>query len=101
MLKLLKYIPLVALGKDITNALKQKGTDRPAYLTRRFVGAAIIFIGAFLSIQFGVTIEENIIQQMIDDTDKLIAMAIAGYGAVLGIYGTVRAIVKKIKEKKQ
>ncbi len=88
MFKFLKYLPLVGLTKDVSKAYKEDtGKERPAYLSRRFVGALIALAGGFAAIQFGVKLDETILTQITDSLDKLIAAGIALYGAIVVIVG--------------
>jgi uncharacterized membrane protein YidH (DUF202 family) len=88
MLKFLKYIPLVAMGKNVSTAYKEEtGKERPAYLSRRFIGAALALAGGIAAVQFGIKIDDNIIASVTDNLDKLIAAGIALYGAIVLIIG--------------
>lgn len=99
MFKWLKYIPLVALGKNVSQAYKEEtGKDRPAFLSRRFIGAALALAGGYAAIQFGIQIDENILSNITDSLDKLIAAGIAIYGAVIFIIGLFK---RKIPDKSE
>lgn len=91
MLKIFKYLKLLGLFRNVGDAYKEEtGKDRPAYLSRRFIGALVILIGAVLSFQFGVKIDENILTNITENIEKVIAAAIVLYGLVMGIIGTVK-----------
>lgn len=91
MFKFLKYLPLVSLMQNVSDTYKEgTGKDRPAYLSRRFIGALIVAVGAFLSIQSGMTIDQNILDQIIENTDRLISAGIALYGLIVVIVGVVK-----------
>jgi len=88
MFKFLKYIPLVGLFKNVKTSYKEEtGKDRPAYLSRRFIGTVIALGGAILAIQFGIIIDTTILEQLTDNIEKLVATVIAIYGIVLAIVG--------------
>ncbi len=91
MFKFLKYLPLVSLTKDVSKAYKEDtGKERPAYLSRRFIGASIALAGGFAAIQFGIKFDETILTQITDSLDKLIAAGIALYGAIVVIVGIIK-----------
>lgn len=89
--KLLKYIKLFGLFKNVQGAYKtETGKDRPAYLSRRFIGAVIILGGAVLSLECGVKIDETLLASISDNIEKIVAAGIVLYGLVMGIVGTVK-----------
>jgi len=89
--KIFKYLTLIGLLQNVTNAYKEHtGKDRPAYLSRRFVGALIILIGAGLSVHYGVKIDENILTNITESLEKIIAASIVLYGAVMEIVGILK-----------
>lgn len=98
MLKLLKYLPLVSMFQDVSDAYKSEtGKERPAYLSRRFVGAVIILLGAAATLYFGVEIDKDIIASLTENIEKMISAGIALYGTVLLIIG----LFKKNKKDEQ
>lgn len=91
MFKLFKYLKLIGLFKDCGKAYKgHTGKDRPAYLSRRFVGAVVLFAGTALSIYFGVKIDTEILTNITDNLDKIIPPIIILYGAVMEIVGILK-----------
>ena len=55
MIKILKYIPLAILGKNVGQAYSEEsGKERPFFLSRRFLGSVIALGSGFLAIQYGV-----------------------------------------------
>jgi len=91
MFKLFKYLKLLGLFRNVTDAYKEyTGKDRPAYLSRRFVGALIILIGAVFSFHFGVKIDESILSNITESLEKIIAACIVLYGAVMEIVGILK-----------
>lgn len=104
MLKLLiKYYPLIALGKDVESAVKaDTGKDKkPFYMTARFVGAIVALFMGFMSVQFGVTLDADMAKQLTENLEKFITMCGTAYGVVLSLFGSYRAIMKKIGEAKK
>lgn len=88
----LKFLPLVLKFKDISEAYQSAtGKDRPAYLSRRFVGALLVLLGAIASIALGVQIDENVVMSVTNGLDTLIAGGITLYGAILAIIGQIKA----------
>lgn len=88
MFNLVKYLPLVALGKDVSASYQEStGQDRPKYLSRRFVGSAIALIGGFLAIHFGVQIDKESLMSVADSVEKIVAASMTLWGVVVGIIG--------------
>jgi hypothetical protein len=88
MFKWLKYLPLAALGKNVSEAYKEEtGKERPAYLSRRVIGAALVLAGGFTAIQSGVQIDANILNSITDSLDKIIAAGITLYGTIIFLIG--------------
>lgn len=95
-LKALKYYPLVALGKNVTNEWESAHQeDRPFYLSRRFTGAALMLIAGFLGIHYGVKIDETLINQISDNLQTAITAAVTVWGLIIEVVGIVK------REKKQ
>ena len=92
MFKFLKYLPLVGLFKDVSQAYEEEhGAGRPFYLSRRFIGAVIALVGGFAAVQFGVTLDADTLTHLADSTEKLLSAGVALYGAVLAIVGAFKA----------
>jgi len=97
MFKFLKYLPLIGKFDDISVAYKEEtGKDRPAYLSRRFVGAIVALTGATLAVIFGVTLDANMIEEVTKNIETMVSAGITLYGIVLAVYG----LLKKKKEVK-
>ena len=89
--KILKYLKLFGLFKNVQGAYKEeKGKDRPSFLSRRFIGAVVVLIGALLSLHFGVKIDENILNNITDNTEKVVSAGILLYGLIMEIVGIVK-----------
>lgn len=96
MFKLMKFIPLVALGKDVSVSYKEEtGKDRPPYLSRRFMGAAIALGSGFMAIQYGVKLDAEMLSSITDSLDKMLTAGIALYGAVITIVGYFKRAKKE------
>ena len=88
MFKLLKYLPMLAIGKDARKAYEEEnGKDRPAYLSRRFVGAILAAAGLFLSVHYGVQVSKEDLALIGDNIEKIVAAGIAIQGVVVTIVG--------------
>lgn len=91
MRKLIKYLKLFGLLKNVNKAYQEeKGKNRPAYLSRRFIGAVILLGGAVLSLKFGIKIDETVLTQITDNLDKAISAGIVLYGLIMGIVGIIK-----------
>lgn len=91
MFKIFKYLKLLGRFRDIEDVYKEEtGKTRPAYLARRFLGAVVVFIGAVLCLQFDVKIDENILTNITESIEKIIATCFVLYGLVMEIVGIVK-----------
>jgi len=91
MFKIFKYLKLIGLFRNVADAYEEHtGKDRPAYLSRRFIGALIILIGAGLSLHFGVKIDEGILTNITEGLDRIVCACIVLYGAVMEVIGIVK-----------
>jgi len=93
MFALLKYLPLLMAGKDITAAYKaETGKDKPAWASGRLLGAMFATIGVGLAIAFGVKIDQDQIKLLTDNTEAMIGAGMIVYGIVRGIIGKIQAV---------
>ena len=91
MFKIFKYLKLIGLFKNCNKAYKEHtGKDRPPYLSRRFVGAMVLLGGTALSIYFGVEINKELLNMIIDNIEKIIGASVILYGVVMEIVGIVK-----------
>lgn len=91
MFKIFKYLKLLGRFRNVTDAYEgETGKKRPPYLSRRFVGALVIFVGGVLALQFDVKIDENILTNITESIEKITAAAIVLYGLVMEIVGIVK-----------
>ena len=91
MFKIFRYLKLLGRFRNVTDAYeKETGKKRPPYLSRRFWGALVIFVGGVLALQFDVKIDENILANITESIEKIIAAAIVLYGLVMEIVGIVK-----------
>ena len=89
MLKLLKYLPLAAMGKNVAKSwAEETGTDRPKLLSRRVIGSIFTLAAGGYAIYSGVQIDN--LEGLTDSVDKLITAGMAFYGVALGIWGYVK-----------
>lgn len=87
----LKFLPLIMKGKSIADAYREEtGQEKPFYMSRRFIGAVIAFIGAALGIASGIQLDANVIESITGNVEALISAAIALYGGMLAIVGAVK-----------
>ena len=90
-MEFLKFLPLILRFRDCADAYKQEtGKGKPAYISRRFVGAVLFLVAGFLVKQSGIVISDDAVSLLADNIDTAIVGAIAIYGTVLGIVGQIR-----------
>jgi len=88
MLKFLKYLPMVGLFQDVSESYKaETGKDRPAFLSRRFIGSMLLLTGGLSAILLGVSIDSDVLNTIADKIETIISAGIVIYGLVLGIVG--------------
>lgn len=86
-----KYLPLVALGKDVRNSYTEEhGKDRPFWLSRRFIGSVIALGGGFVAVHYGVKIDAATLLTMTDSVEKMASAGVALYGAVVVVIGIMQ-----------
>ena len=91
MFKLLKFVPLVALGKDVRASVNEEsGKDRPFWLSRRFVGSVLTLIAGFAAIQFGVKLDAETITHLTDNITQLATTIMTLWGLVVTVIGYVK-----------
>lgn len=91
MLKFLKFLPLVMMLKDVSDAYQSEtAQNRPFYLSRRFIGALLAIVGAALSIALGVTIDANIASSITDSIITIVTAGMSLWGAVVGVIGVIK-----------
>ena len=95
MLKFLKFLPLVMMFKDVTDAMqaakKDATADRPWFLSRRFVGAVMTVVFAVISIASGVTLDANVVSSITDSAFAMVSSGGVLYGLILLIVGAIKA----------
>lgn len=92
-MNILKFIPLLLKGKSIADVYEEEtGQGKPWYLSRRFFGAIITFIGAVAGVYFGVdvTLDEGMVNVLTDNIGSAVAAGIGLYGVILHIVGWIK-----------
>jgi len=100
-----KYFRLLGMWKDVSQIYKEEnGVDKPWYISRRFFGAIMVFVGGLLYTFFDITIPADIGQSLTDNLPvigglikDLIPALVSLYGAITGIIGIIK---KSGKDKK-
>ena len=88
MFKLLKFVPLVALGKDVrASVAEESGKERPFWLSRRFIGSALTLIAGFCAIQFGVKLDAETLTKLTDNITQLATVVMTLWGLVVTVIG--------------
>lgn len=96
MFRIFRYFKLLGLFKNCDKAYREHtGKARPAYLSRRFVGAVVLLVGTALSVYFGVEINKELLGMIADNIGKIIGAGVVLYGAVMEIIGIVKRERKK------
>jgi hypothetical protein len=94
MFKLLKFLPMIFKLQDVSKAYEEeKGIGKPWYLSRRFFGALLVVVFAFLSIQFGFDLKEL-------DPNVIANHIVNAIQAFVGLYGAVMVLVGFFKKAK-
>ena len=89
-----KYLPVLLKFKNVAEIYKdEQGKNKPAIISRRFVGAVIILIGAYLGVRYGISAEIFNIEQI---TEHLMSII----GSITILYGIVMTVVGYIKKSK-
>lgn len=87
----IKFLPAVLKFKDVSEAyLEEKAAGRPFYLSRRFVGVALVALAAVFGGIYG-ELDANFLSTLTDNVYNLIT-AIAGmWGGIVTLVGIFQA----------
>lgn len=86
-----KYLISILKFKDITDTYKEEtGSDKPWYLSRRFVGTVIAIIAGVLFASQGIVISETQIQLIVDGFITIIPALVSLYGIIMGVVGQIK-----------
>lgn len=86
----MKYLKLLMVLRDVSTVYQEeKGANRPWYLSRRFIGIVITFLGLCLTVFTGYEASEIHLSIMSDNIAAIVSAAISLYGIVMGIVGVV------------
>lgn len=98
MLRILKFLPLLMMLKDITDAWQKSTGDpnKPAWASKTFLGAVLALVGAAVGIGFGVVIPPEVLDLMAGNGEALIGSGIALYGSIM----TLKGVYDKDKREK-
>ena len=108
MLYLLKHIKAILLFRQVADAYKNEvGKDKPALLTRRFIGSVAASIGAAATLYTGVQFDAGLIAGIEEHVTKVTDTGYQMYGLVKSIipdliflWGVLLAIVGYFKRQK-
>jgi len=97
-----KYIKLLLQWKDIRKIYKEeKGSEKPWFASRRFLGVVILFIGAILKTFFDIYLPPETISSLTDNAvllgtiiDTVIPVLVSLYGAITYIIGQIKKSAK-------
>lgn len=92
MLRFLKFLPALFAFKEVAEAYSQEtgNTLKPAYFSRRFIGALLTALGGVVAIAFGVVIDPATVDILAGNLEVVAGGVVALYGAVLGVVGLFR-----------
>lgn len=100
MFQFLKYLPLLAQLKDARAAIEaETGKKAPVYWSRKVVGPVLALAGGFAAIQFGVNIDQPILDQISGSVEVLGSVALTVYGAIMGLLSAIKSIVGLFRAK--
>ena len=86
-----KYLISILKFKDITDTYKEEtGSDKPWYLSRRFIGTVIAIIAGVLFASQGIVISETQIQLIVDGFITIIPALVSLYGIIMGVVGQIK-----------
>ncbi len=86
-----KYLISILKFKDITDTYKEEtGSDKPWYLSRRFIGTIIAIIAGVLFASQGIVISETQIQLIVDGFITIIPALVSLYGIIMGVVGQIK-----------
>jgi len=95
-----KYIKLLMAWQDVSAVYKaEKGKDRPFYWSRKFIGPCVAFLGIFLQVQFGITVDEVTQGSLTDNIAKLIPALIIVYGSGMAIVSFAKRTIEMLKQR--
>jgi hypothetical protein len=94
-----KYLKLLAQWKDVSKAYKEEnGKDKPWYVSRRFFGVVVVFIGGALYTFFNITIDANTVTILADNVTTLGGVIREAVPAVVALYGAITGIIGALKK---
>jgi len=100
--KYLKYYKLLAQWKDVAKVFKEEnGTDKPWYVSRRFFGAALTFIGIVVYTVFNVSLDQDSLNLLANNLETIGKQAEVIIPAIASIYGIITSIVGSIMKSKK
>jgi hypothetical protein len=97
-----KYLKLLGMWKDVREVYQEeKGIDKPWYVSRRFFGAVVIFVGGALYAFLDITVPMELADTMADNAaviggliKDLVPAAVALYGAATSLVGMLKKSAK-------
>jgi hypothetical protein len=99
MFQIIKYIKVLLKFKDVRKIYKEEnGTDKPGWASRRFIGAAILFIGILLQTFFGIELDNKTLTSLSDNFGTLTGAARVVIPVGVQLYGLILAIVGAVKK---
>lgn len=88
----MKYLKLILQLRDISNIYSEEnGQGKPWYLSRRFIGVVIGFLGAIVALFFGYEASDIHLNILADNVTEIISGCITVYGIIMGIKGAIDA----------
>ena len=83
-MSIFKYFKLFAGLKDVRAIVKEEsGKDAPVWMSRKVIGAVLVFISTLVLYFTGIQIDPDIIVSLTDNLEKLTSAGVAMYGIVM------------------
>ena len=87
------------MWKDVGKIYREeKGINKPWYVSRRFFGAVVIFVGGALYAFFDITLPADTTQTVADNLSTVGGLIRDMVPAVVALYGAITSIIGVIKK---
>lgn len=103
MSKYWNYLKLIFQFKDVSEVYKEEnqGAEKPGWISRRFWGVVVAFLGAALTVVFGIVLDPTVIATLPDLITAIATGLKTIIPPILTLYGIILGIIGKIKQAKK